>query len=144
MARQTSVGNGAPSSIEGMIEGIGGLGANVVTLAVLQVRLAAADLRETTARVLPALASLAVLVPLAFASFAGALFGLAFWLSSALGLSMAAALGLAALGGLVISGLLAILIWRRLRVSLVGFQRSREELERNITWLGTVLTQSGR
>jgi hypothetical protein len=51
---------------------------------------------------------------------------------------------LVAAGGFALSLLLGFLSFRMLRDSVSSFRRSREELERNIAWLGTILAHSGR
>ena len=47
MARQATLKTDSATSLNGMINGIGDLGSNVVTLTALQARLAAEDLRES-------------------------------------------------------------------------------------------------
>lgn len=144
MARETTMNHEPTSSLNGVIEGIGGLGTNVATLATLQAQLAARDLKEMSGRAMPAMVSIALLVPLAFAAFTTLLFGLAYWINQAFQLTLPASLLLAGLIGLVLASVLGFFAWRRFGASVVTFRRSREELERNIAWLGTVLTQSGR
>jgi len=131
-------------SINGMIEGIGGLGTDVVTLASLQAQLAAKDLQAMTERVIPAVVSVALLIPLAFAGFTAILFGLAYWINAAFNVPIPASLAVMGVAGLVLAGLLAFFAKNRFGASMVAFRRSREELERNLSWLGTVLKQSGR
>ncbi|MFO0960169.1 MAG: phage holin family protein [Isosphaeraceae bacterium] len=144
MAGQTTVGNGATTPLNGVLGGIGDLGTSVVTLASLQARLAASDLRETTHRLLPVMIAIAAVVPLAFGSVTVGLFAIATWIESATSLSTSASLGVTALGGLILFALTAgIALWRA-RDGFTSFRRSREEFERNIAWLGTVLKQSGR
>jgi hypothetical protein len=135
--------NSTPS-LDGILENARGLGANAAALAVLQAKLAAIDLHEAGVRMLPALVASIILVPLAGATATGALLGLAYWLRTRFDFSLPPAFGLAALAGLVTCSLLALLAWWRFRVGMLAFRRSREELERNIAWLGTVITRSGR
>jgi uncharacterized membrane protein YqjE len=144
MVRQTTIGNGASSSINGVIEGIGDLGTNIVNLATLQARLAAFDLREMTERVVPAAICVGILLPVAFASFTCLFFALAYWISSTFGLTLLASLAIVGLLGLLTATALAIFAFQRFSASLTSFRRSREELDRNVAWLGTVLKQSGR
>jgi hypothetical protein len=143
MARETTMTQ-EDGSINGMIEGIGGLGTDVITLATLQARLAAKDLQEMTDRAIPAVVLVALLVPLAFAGFTAILFGLAYWINTAFNVPMPASLAAMGVVGLVLAGILAFFARNRFSASLVTFRRSREELERNLAWLGTVLKQSGR
>ena len=144
MARQTPLNTNEVPSFETLIEGVGGLGASVATLAVLQARLAVADLREAAQRMTPGLIVAALLAPLALASTIIALLGLAYWLVEARGFSTPQAFGVTALGGLSLCAVLAVVAWLGLRAGITAFRRSQDELERNIAWLGTILTRSGR
>ena len=45
---------------------------------------------------------------------------------------------------LVVSAVVALLALRQIRAGFAVFQRSREELVRNLSWLRTVLVYSGR
>jgi len=136
--------NSPPTSINGVIGGISELGTDIVTLASLQARLAAFDLKEMSGRIIPAVVSIAVLIPLAFAAFTAMSFGLAYWIGSAFNLSLPASLGIVGILGLVLVGALSFFAMRRFQASLTVFRRSREELDRNVAWLGTVMKQSGR
>jgi len=144
MARQATLKNGASSSIDGVIDGIGDLGNNVFTLATLQARLAAMDLREMVAQVIPAAVSVAILLPLFFAGFTALLFGLAYWLSVSFQLSLPVTMAIVGVLAIVLSAVLAFFAWNRFNASLTAFRRSREELDRNVAWLGTIIKQSGR
>jgi len=144
MARQATLKTDPSDSVNGMLNGIGDLGNNLVTLTTLQARLAAEDFRESTSRALPALIAVAVLIPLGFASFTAALFGLASWMAADLGIPPGRSLLIVAAGGIILCSSMAVLAIRRLHASVSSFRRSGEELERNIAWLRTVLMQSGR
>jgi len=144
MARQATLNTDPATSINGMLNGIGDLGSNVVTLTTLQARLAAEDFRESATRAQPALIAAAFLVPLGFASITVGLLGLAYWMAAALAMPLGQSLLLVAAGGILVSSVVAALVIQRCRASLASFRRSREELERNIAWLRTVLTHSGR
>ena len=144
MARQATLNTDPSASLNGMINGIGDLGNNLVTLTTLQARLAAEDFRESASRAQPALIAAAVLIPLGFASFTVGLFGLASWMSADLGIPLGRSLLIVAAGGIILCSSMAVLVSRRLLASLSSFRRSGEELERNIAWLRTVLMHSGR
>ena len=144
MARQETLNTDTGSSLNGMLNGIGDLSSNLVTLTTLQGRLAAEDLRESASRAQPALITVAFVIPLGFASVTVGLFGLAYWMSVDLGIPLGRSLLLVAAVGIVLSASLAAVVVNRLRASLASFRRSREELERNIAWLRTVLMHSGR
>lgn len=144
MARQETLNLGHPSSVNGVLQGIGDLGGNVVTLTTLQAQLAAEDFRVSLDHARPALIATAVLLPLVFASVTVGLFGLAYWMSVDLDIPLARTLLGVAVAGLVLSGVIGFLAIRRLGTSLASFRRSQEEFKRNIEWLRTVLTHGGR
>jgi hypothetical protein len=85
-----------------------------------------------------------VLLPVAFASATAALFSVAYWLAAFWDVSLGKALLIVAAGGFGLSISLAGFAVNKLREGSNAFRRSREELERNIAWLRTVLAQSGR
>ena len=143
MARQATLNTGPIRSINGMVDGIGDLGSNVLTLTTLQAQLASQDLREATRRAQPAIAGIAGAMVISLASVGVGLAGLGYVIASRWDLSVGQSLLLVALGGLLVSGLVVVLAARRFSHSFESFRRSREELERNIAWLRTVLTQSG-
>jgi hypothetical protein len=144
MAYQKTMKNGPSDTVSGVLDEMGGLGSNVVTLGVLQAQLAVEDLRDSARRSFPAMVAAAILVPLFFASAVVGLLGIAHWLATAWAVSLSRALLLVAGSGAGLSVLLTIGAIIRFRDSLDSFRRSREELTRNITWLGTVLARSGR
>ena len=144
MAHQATLNSDPTASLNGMLNGIGDLGSSVVTLTTLQVSLAAEDFRESASRTRPAMIAAAVLVPMGTGSATVGLFGLAYWMAADLGIPLGRSLLLVAAGGIVLSSTLAAFVIQRLRAGLSSFRRSREELDRNIAWLRTVLTHSGR
>jgi Putative Actinobacterial Holin-X, holin superfamily III len=141
-ATMTHGGNGSP--VTDVLSGIGEMGNNVVTLATLQARLAAADARESLYRARPALVATALVIPLTIAAFTSALVGSGLWLSTLSGLSVGSSLIIVAIIAMTLSGIVGALVVARLRMSFESFRRTREEMERNIAWLGTVLKQSRR
>ena len=144
MAGQATLNTDPGASFNGMLHGIGDLGSNMVALTTLQARLAAEDFRESSSLAQPALIAAAVLVPLGFASVTIGLLGIAWWAASELGIPLGRAMLLVGGGGLVLTSSIGALVIHRLRASLISFRRSREELDRNVAWLRTVLMQSGR
>ena len=147
MARQ-AVNNGAVASRDrrnsGVIEGVSSFGTDLATLAVLQIRLAACDFRESAKAATPILAGLTVFWLIAGGSAAVGLAGLALWLASILKIEAGLMMMVVALGGLVISGVGAALLARSLGRTLSYFRRSQEELDRNLAWIKTTLVHSGR
>lgn len=115
-----------------------------VTLGELQAKLAVLDARESVGRaVVPIGLALAGTI-LALASLPLFLMGLAHLLVLYAGLSVAWSYLIVAVLGLVVGGLLALIFGLRLRSAFSSFQRSREELTRNLSWIKTVLVHSGR
>jgi Putative Actinobacterial Holin-X, holin superfamily III len=147
MAHQ-AVRNGPVASRDrqnnGVIEGVSSFGIDLATLAVLQLRLAACDLRECAKAATPIVAGLIVFWIIAGASAAVGLAGMALWLATILNIQAGIVMMLVALIGLVISAVAATLLARSVSRSLSYFRRSQEELERNLAWVKTTLIHSGR
>jgi uncharacterized membrane protein YqjE len=148
MADQATVsGNGAPSPLgaaESVVGNIAELGNDVATLAELQLRLAALDFRESLARAAWPLALGAVGLALGLGSLPVALIGLAELLAAGLAIGRGWSLLIVALAALVLASAAATIAALRLGPSFASFRRSREELERNLAWIRTVLLYSGR
>ena len=147
MAHQ-AVRNGPAASRDrqnnGVIEGVSSFGTDLAMLAVLQLRLAACDLRECAKAATPIVAGLTVFWIIAGASAAVGLAGMALWLATILNIQAGIVMMLVALIGLVISAVAATLLARSLSRSFSYFRRSQEELERNLAWVKTTLVHSGR
>jgi hypothetical protein len=147
MAHQ-ALRNGPVASRErqnnGVIEGVSSFGTDLATLAALQMRLAACDLRASTKAATPIVAGLTVFGTIAGASAAVGLAGVALWLATLLNIQAGVVMMVVALIGLVISGVGAALLVRSLSRSFSYFRRSQEELERNLAWVKTTLIHSGR
>ena len=118
---------------------MGELTHDIVSLAELQFELFRNDCREGLK---------GLLIPVALLLFAGivaagtvpvALIFLAELLAQAAGLSRAAAFSIAALGGFIVAVALGVVGWSRIRGVGRVFERSREELTRNMTWIKHVL-----
>ncbi len=146
MATQATLTNGRPTRQEsdGMLGGMGSFGSNVVNLALLQGRLAALDLVETGRKSRAAIVVLMVaLLALPSALVVGAI-GLGLWLAGEGGLPVYQAFLIVGLGIVSVATVGAVVSALVIKKSLQTFRRSTEELERNVAWLRTVLTQSGR
>lgn len=149
MADQTILNKGGgpaskPSPNGGLMEGVGSFGNDLATLASLQAKLAAADARESLMKALPAVIGLGVLVLLLIAGMGAIVAGLAVWLAEAFDLRLGVALMLVGLGCLILGALFSLLCLRLVGSSFTAFRRSSEELERNLAWVKTTLTRSGR
>lgn len=126
------------------MSGVESFGNDLATLASLQAKLAAADARESLLKALPAVVGLAVLVLLLIGGMGAIVAGFAVWLAAALKWGLGVSLMVVGLGCLVVGALFSMLCLRLLGSSFTSFRRSSEELERNLAWVKTTLTQSGR
>ena len=127
----------------GVIEGASSFATDLATLAVLQLRLATCDLRESTKTATPIVSGLIILGTVAGASTVIGLAGFSLWLASILNIQAGTVMMVVALVGLVVSGAGAALLARSLTKSFSHFRRSQEELERNLAWIKTTLVHSG-
>ena len=147
MARQ-AVSNGPMTSRDrpnnGVIEGVSSFGTDLATLAVLQMRLVACDIRECARDATPIVAALTVLWIIAGASAAVGLAGLALWLATVLKLQTGIVMMVVAFIGLIVSVVAAVILARSLSQTFSYFRRSQEELDRNLAWVKTTLVHSGR
>jgi hypothetical protein len=128
----------------GVIEGVGSFGNDLATLAMLQARLAALDLRESMTHATPILTGLIIFGTIAAASTVVGLAGVSLWLADILKVQPGLVMMVVALAGLVIAGVACALLARSLASSFSYFRRSQEELERNLAWVKTTLLHSGR
>ena len=140
-ARAAANGNGRPG---GLMDNVSSFGGDLATLASLQSKLAAADARESLVRATPALGGLALAILLAISGVMAIVGGLALWIAEHFAMKTSVALMLTGLGALVLVALLGVVCARLLGSSVTTFRRSAEELERNIAWVKTTLTHSGR
>jgi uncharacterized membrane protein YqjE len=147
MAYQT-VRNGPAAAKDrhhnGVIEGVSSFGTDLATLAMLQARLAAYDLRESMKSASPAITGLLVFGTITAASVVVGLAGLSLWLATILQMQAGIVMMVVALAGIVIASVASALLARSLSSSFSSFRRSREELERNLAWIKTTILHSGR
>ena len=124
-----------PSPPKGVAKGIGELTHAIVSLAELQFELLRIDCREGIRR---------ILFPVALLLFAGIMAGgtvpialilVAEFLAQTAGLSRAAAFSIAAMSGFIVAVAIGVVGWSYLRGVARVFERSREELTRNMTWI---------
>jgi len=137
-------GSAPKTNSNGLMEGVGSFGNDLASLASLQAKLAAADARESLLKALPSVVGLGVLVLLLIGGMAAIVAGFAVWLAATFHLGIGVSLMLVGLGCLVLGALLSLLCLRLLSSSFTAFRRSSEELERNLAWVKTTLTRSGR
>jgi hypothetical protein len=129
----------APAPPNGVAKDMGELTHDIVSLAELQFELFRNDCRAGIN---------GLLIPFALLLFAGivatgtvpvALIFLAEILAQVAGLSRAAAFSIAALVGSIVAVALGVVGWSRIRRVARVFERSREELTRNMIWIKQVL-----
>lgn len=149
MADQATL-NGGPSAqihsplTEGVIGNLAEFGNDTITLVELQAKLLAHDFQEGLGKAIVSmvLATLGLLLLLGCVPIA--LAGLALLLMQVLEVSLGSSLLIVAGVSLVLAIILALIAVRGISRSLSSFDRSREELARNISWIKTVLVHSGR
>jgi hypothetical protein len=146
MANQTVIGRSTKPADRpnGVIQGVGSFGADLATLAVLQFRLVVSDFREGVKRATPALAALIIMAVVSVSGVVAIVIGASLWLASVLGLQPGTAMVLVGLACLIVAAAVTVFCIRGLASSVTVFRRSHEELERNLAWIKTTLTRSGR
>jgi len=149
MADQAPLGGGSRTRAESrgngsVVGSIAELGNDIMTLAELQAKLLALDLKECTAQAGTSLALILAGLTVMLASLPVAVLGVAYLVADALGIKPGWAMLLTVAVVLVLGGVLLAVCVPRLRRSFAAFRRSREELNRNLSWIRTVLLYSGR
>ena len=149
MANQASVNGGTRVKInsplvEGVIGNLAEFAEDVATLAELQAKLASHDLKATISKATIPVGLMVAAAVLAVGAIPVLLIGVAELLAPLVGLSHGGSLLVVAILSLIAAAVVAFLALPRLRHSFNSFQRSREELTRNIAWIKTVLVHSGR
>lgn len=133
---------GVPGASSVGFDGVAEFVDDLASLAELQARLAASDLRETARKsaipIVLTVAGLAVIV----ASFTVALLGAAWLIATPLKIHQGWAMLLTAGVAIVLGGLVAGLAGMRLSHSFDSFRRSRKQLWLNLAWVRTVLVTS--
>ena len=130
--------------VEGVLGNVAEFSTDLISLAELQARLAAADLKETTGRAAVPAGLLVVGALLALVGLPVLLLGVGTLVAENTSLSPGWSILLTALAAIVLGAVLALLGVRGLGGSLSSFDRSKEELSRNLSWVKTVLVHSGR
>jgi hypothetical protein len=128
----------------GVLDGVSSFCNDLTTLATLQIRLASCDLRDSAQVAIPIAVGLVVCGFIIMGCVVLALAGFALWLASLWQLPIGPCMMGVALGGLIIAGIVGALLARSFSKSFSYFRRSREEFERNLAWIKTALTHSGR
>jgi hypothetical protein len=140
MDRQAKMNtNGKPKSDPNVVASFTGLAHDVVELAELQGQLLKLDavasgrtMRGGIALLMVGIGLLLGCMPILWLIIAESLVEFAGW-------TRTPALGLSLLVGLVITGGVIALSWMKLQTVFSSFQRSQEELTRNVKWIKTAL-----
>lgn len=131
--------SGKPTPTEGVRHGLAGLLHDVMTLAELQLNLLSVDAKEASGRAVLPFALLGGAAVFALSALPLLLVALAQLLRDQAGWPAAAATATAVATGLIIAAVLAAIGYLRLRRCLEPLARSKEEFERNVTWLKNAL-----
>ena len=122
---------------------MGELTHDIVSLAELQFELFRNDCRKGLKGLLLPVALLLLAGIVAAGTVPVALIVVAEFLAQAAGLSRAAAFSIAALGGFIVAVALGVVGWSHIRGVGRVFERSREELTRNMTWIKHIFEAAG-
>ena len=124
-----------PSPPNGVAKDMGELTHDIMSLAELQFELFRIDCREGLKRMLVPVAMLLVAGIVAVGTVPIALIFIAEFLAQSAGLSRAAAFSIATMTGFIVALAMGVVGWSYLRGVVRVFERSREELTRNMTWI---------
>jgi hypothetical protein len=124
-----------PSPPHGVAKGMAELAHDIVSLAELQFELFRRDCREGLKRMLIPVALLLAAGIVAAGTVPIALILVAEFLVQTAGLSRAAAFSIAAMSGFIVAVAIGVVGWSYLRGVVRVFERSSEELTRNMTWI---------
>jgi len=145
MVHQTKVSeqNGSPKAAStGLAGDVGEFAHDVLTLAELQAKLFAADVRQCNQRVLVPGTALLGAAALGLACFPIALVGLALLVVQVFETEPAAAFLIVAAIGALASALVCLISLSRVRRHLTVLGRSKQELFRNLNWIKKVLERT--
>ena len=112
---------------------------DVIELTELQAELLKLDVKQSVDKARTTLILSVVGVCVLLGTIPVALFALAELLVEQLAWSRSVAFGAATLVGLLLSGIIFAVAWGYIKSGLVSLERSREELNRNISWLKSTL-----
>ncbi len=132
-----------PTPPDGVAKDMGELKRDIVSLAELQFELFKNDCRKGLRGLLIPVALLLLAGIVAAGSVPVALIFIGEILAQAAGLSRAAAFSIAALGGFIAAAALGVAGWSHIRGVGRVFERSREELTCNMTWIKQVVKRPG-
>jgi Putative Actinobacterial Holin-X, holin superfamily III len=140
----TPAANAFDPSASGVMNSVAGFGENLLTLAELQARLTAIELRQNIDSLKNGGALFVAGSILAISTLPVVMMGVAEFMVSEFGMKRSYALLITASTAIVIAGACIIIARSWLRKKPFGFPVASEEFARNLNWLRTVLRHSGR
>jgi Putative Actinobacterial Holin-X, holin superfamily III len=143
-SNRPSAGSPLDSNTAGVVSSVTGFGEDLLTLAELQARLTAIELRQNLESAKNAGALILVGTSLAIASLPVLMVGFAELLVSELGIRRGYALLSTGMAAVVIAGVCVAVARNWLRANPLGFPVAAEEFGRNLNWVRTILRHSGR
>jgi len=138
----SSKNNGSPE--QQVVGGIAEFGNDISTLVELQLKLASIDLKESLGQALIPMSVAAGGLLLVVGAIPVAILGLSYLVASAFRLSLGASMLLTSVATLLLAATMTFIAFRNIGPSFSAMRRSREEFERNLNWIRTVLLHSGR
>lgn len=149
MADQATVNGGPKVAVDapltaGVFGNLAEFASDVTTLAELQTKLAVLDMKASAGKMAVPVVVLVVSGVLALAALPVLLLGLGELLAQFTTLSRGFSYLIVSGAFLVLAALLTVVSLPRIGPAFASFERSNEELTRNIAWLKTVLAHSGR
>ena len=139
------IGNGRyPGKTPNVAASVGDLTHDVIELSELQVQLLSLDAKQSMEKARACLVLAVVGACVLLGTIPVALLALAALLIEQLGWSVAAGTAVATFVGLLIAGVVMGVAYSYIKKGLVSFDRSREELRRNVAWLKSTLRTRGQ
>jgi uncharacterized membrane protein YqjE len=140
-------GNGRyhdPGKTPNVAASVSDLTHDVIELSELQVQLLTLDVKQSVEKARACLVLAVVGACMLLGTIPVALLAFAALLVQGLGWSIAASTAVATFVGLLIAGVVFGVAYSYIKKGLVSFDRSREELRRNVAWLKTTLRTRGQ
>lgn len=139
-------GNGRyhdPGKTPNVAASVSDLTHDVIELSELQAQLLTLDVKQSVEKARACLVLAVIGVCMLLGTIPVALLALAALLVQGLGWSIAASTAVATFVGLLIAGVVFGVAYSYIKKGLVTFERSREELRRNVAWLKSTLRTRG-
>ena len=122
-----------------IMSNLGNFGADLVSLAELQLELLGVDGGEAIKHARVPAFVMFLAIGFVIGSCPLAMLGLSWWLANITVLTVAQAALIVAFGGLILAAILFFIAWKGLRVGAAALNRSREEFRNNLQWIKHIL-----